>query len=955
HLINNQQIDLWDLKEYLDQHHFIKEDFVQEPGQYALRGNIIDLYSYNSYHPLRLEWALDKLISIRQFSLENQISVQNVDECWIFPNAPESLPINLYNLTAILKPTDIIWCANFMIFKERFLALYQEMFNESGLDIISNILKNKHIFYGSSPELEQCTLIELKSQPQPEFHLKFDLLCEDLLYWKSLGYTINIFFDQEKQIQRLEQIFIDIDKDISYNAIPFSIHDGFIDHQHKIVCYTEHQIFQRFHKHQFKRQPQKSNNFSLKQLQELQPGDYVVHQDHGIGRFSGLQKIEINGKKQEVIRLIYKNDDILYVGIQSLFKISKYAQKDGVVPQIHKLGSEQWVSLKEKAKKKIKTIAFDLIKLYAERKSKKGFAFGRDNYIQAELEAGFIYEETPDQEKAIIEVKNDMEQSSPMDRLICGDVGFGKTEIAIRAAFKAVLSNKQVAVLVPTTILALQHYKTFFERCKNFAIDIDFLNRFRTAKEKKEICNKLASGKIDIIIGTHGILAPSIKYKDLGLLIIDEEHKFGVSHKEIIKTLKVNVDCLTLTATPIPRTLQFSLMGARDISIIHTPPPNRQPIHTEIISFNEQLIKKHIESEVERGGQVFFIQNKISGMEELLQKLEFLCPKINFIMAHGQLEGNVLEKRILAFIEKKYDVLVATNIVESGLDISNVNTIFINEAHHFGLSDLHQLRGRVGRSNSKAYCYLVVHSIKLLSPESQQRLEILERFTDLGSGFQIAIRDLDLRGAGDILGAEQSGFVNDLGFDTYQKILKDALRELKNNDLTNIAETNHSKNTSEHNWGVECTIDADAEILIPNNYIENETERFKIYTRLNNSKNIADLQNLKTEIVDRFGSPPPEIHTLWEAINVQLIAQRLGIDRILFKEKMAKCYFIKLPHFYTSQTFNCILQFLQHKKVLLQLKQSGHGYILILFQVLSFSDLKNRLAEIEQFKTQISL
>src|SRR5438874_1668867 len=666
------------------------------------------------------------------------------------------------------------------------------------------------------------------------------MLIRDLKHWESQGFQLFLFAENPKQLERLYSIFTDLKAEIKFNPVATAIHEGFIDEDLKIVCYTDHEIFQRYHKYKVKQAYNKNKALTLRTLRELQPGDYVTHIDHGVGVYSGLQKIEANGKLQEAVRIIYKDNDILYVNINSLHKIAKYTGKDGSVPKINKLGSDVWNRLKEKTRTRVKEIAFDLIKLYAKRKAQQGFKHLPDTYLQTELEASFIYEDTPDQSKATADVKKDMESFSPMDRLVCGDVGFGKTEVAIRAAFKTCVDGKQAAILVPTTILAFQHFQTFSERLRDFPVTVDYINRFKSAKEKKETLKKLEEGKIDIIIGTHALLGKEVKFKDLGLLIVDEEQKFGVGHKEKIKTLRTTVDCLTLTATPIPRTLQFSLMGARDLSIINTPPPNRQPIETEVQVYNEDIIRDAIYFEAERGGQVFFIYNRISSLPEIANMIQGLCPDLSIGYAHGQMEGHDLEKRILDFIDRKYDVLVCTNIVESGVDIANVNTIIVNNAHQFGLSDLHQLRGRVGRSNKKAFCYLLAPPMSNLPADSRKRLQTLEQYSDLGSGFQIAMRDLDIRGAGNILGGEQSGFIAEIGFEMYQKILDEAVRELKRSAFKELFKEEIQQ---QDDFVKDCSIDTDLEILIPDDYVESITERLSLYSRLDNCETADDLND----------------------------------------------------------------------------------------------------------------
>jgi transcription-repair coupling factor (superfamily II helicase) len=759
------------------------------------------------------------------------------------------------------------------------------------------------------------------------------------------GYALFIFAEQAKQLERLHAIFTDLKTEIQFTPIVKNIHEGFIDHDHKIVCYTDHQIFQRYHKFKVKQAYSKSKAITLRTLRDLQPGDYVTHIDHGVGVYSGLQKIDVNGLMQEAVRIIYKDSDILYVNINSLHKISKYTGKEGAPPKINKLGSDAWVKLKDKTKAKVKEIAFDLIKLYAQRKAQAGFAFTPDNYMQYELEASFIYEETLDQAKAIADVKKDMEAPSPMDRLVCGDVGFGKTEVAVRAAFKAAIDGKQVALLVPTTILAFQHYKTFVDRLKDFPITVDYLNRFKSAAQKKETIEKVKQGKVDILVGTHGILGKDVVFKDLGLIIIDEEQKFGVGHKEKLKTLRATVDCLTLTATPIPRTLHFSLMGARDLSIINTPPANRQPIHTEVQVFNEDTIREVIYYEAERGGQVFFIHNRVQGLAEMCAIMQRLCPDLSIGFAHGQLEGHQLEEKILDFIEKKYDVLVCTNIVESGVDIANVNTIIINNAHQFGLSDLHQLRGRVGRSNKKAFCYLLAPPISTLPDDSRKRLQTLEQFSELGSGFQIAMRDLDIRGAGNLLGGEQSGFMAEIGFEMYQKILAEAVRELKRSDFQDLFQEEISK---QDDYVQDCTIDTDLEIMIPDIYVESIGERLSLYTRLDQSENDEELDLLHGEMIDRFGPMPKSVEDLFTTVKCRRLAIALGFEKMTLKDETVRCFFINRPDapYFESDTFKQLLLFAQTSMNTAHFKQAGKNFILIIKDIKGMSECYRLLNKI---------
>ncbi|MFM2145719.1 MAG: transcription-repair coupling factor, partial [Bacteroidota bacterium] len=726
--------------------------------------------------------------------------------------------------------------------------------------------------------------------------------------------------------------------EIPFVPVPESIHEGFIDEDAKVVCYTDHQIFQRYHKYKVKQAYNKNKAITLRTLKELQPGDFVTHIDHGVGVFSGLQKIDVNGKLQEAVRLIYRDNDILYVNINSLHKISKYTGKEGSVPRINKLGSDTWAKLKEKTKSRVKEIAFDLIKLYAQRKARQGFAFAPDNYMQTELEASFIYEDTPDQSKTTLDVKRDMESSSPMDRLVCGDVGFGKTEIAIRAAFKSCVDGKQAAILVPTTILAFQHYKTFKERLRDFPVTVDFVNRFKSAREKKETFKKLEEGKVDIIIGTHALLGKEVKFKDLGLLVIDEEQKFGVGHKEKIKTLRTSVDCLTLTATPIPRTLQFSLMGARDLSIINTPPPNRQPIQTEIMVFQEDYIREAIYFETERGGQVFFIHNRVQSLPEMTAMIRNLCPDLSVGFAHGQMEGHELEERIMDFIDRKFDVLVCTNIVESGVDIPNVNTIIVNNAHQFGLSDLHQLRGRVGRSNKKAFCYLMAPPFSTLPNDSRKRLQTLEQHSELGSGFQIAMRDLDIRGAGNMLGGEQSGFMAEIGFEMYHKILDEAIRELKRSEFRELFKEEISK---QDDYVQDCTIDTDQEILIPDDYVESITERLSLYTRLDSCETEEDLMAFHAELKDRFGPVPREVEDLFDTVRCRKLAVELGFEKMVLKEGMVKSYFVNKPDspYYDSRIFHAVMDYVQHHTRNARLKQTGRSFLMTVTEIADMAQM----------------
>jgi transcription-repair coupling factor (superfamily II helicase) len=938
---------------------FERTDFVYEPGQFALRGGILDIYSFGNEKPYRVELFGNEVDSIRIFDPETQLSERKLLQVNIIPNVETQFESGeKVSILEFLSENTVVWLKDWDVIKEKideqeadmqgFRALLDTGFrmqnNEEEDDtrilkevkeadfvqssILEEQLQQRHIVeFGYKPQMAKVE-IEFKTRAQPSFNRQFDLLIKDLKAHEAAGYGLYIFAEQARQLERLNSIFADLHTEIQFVPVATGIHEGFIDEELKVVCYTDHQIFQRYHKYKVKQAYNKNKAITLKTLRDLQPGDYVTHIDHGVGTYSGLQKIEANGKVQEAVRIIYKDSDILYVNINSLHKISKYTGKEGTVPKINKLGSDVWNKLKEKTKTKVKEIAFDLIKLYAQRKAQHGFAHTPDNYMQTELEASFIYEDTPDQSKATADVKKDMESESPMDRLVCGDVGFGKTEVAVRAAFKTCVDGKQAAVLVPTTILAFQHFKTFQERLKDFPVTVDYINRFKSAKEKKETLKRLEEGKIDIIIGTHGILGKEVKFKNLGLMVIDEEQKFGVGHKEKLKTLKTNVDCLTLTATPIPRTLQFSLMGARDLSIINTPPPNRQPIQTEVHVFNDDFIRDAIYYETERGGQVFFIHNRVQGLPEMCALIQGLCPDLSIGFAHGQLEGHELEERILDFIDKKYDVLVCTNIVESGVDIPNVNTIIVNNAHHFGLSDLHQLRGRVGRSNKKAFCYLLGPPMSTMPTDSRKRLQTLEQFSDLGSGFQIAMRDLDIRGAGNLLGGEQTGFMAEIGFEMYQKILEEAIRELKRTSFKDLFQEEISK---QDDFVSDCTIDTDLEILIPDSYVESITERLSLYTRLDSCEKEDELQDFHKEMLDRFGPVPAQVEDLFTTVRCRWLAVQLGFEKMALKDETLRCYFINRPDspYFESDLFRKVLAYLQTGTNKARLKQTGRMFMLI--------------------------
>lgn len=954
------------ISEVLMQYRFEREDYVVEPGQYSVRGGIIDIFSYSNEYPFRIELFGDDVESIRSFDPVSQLSISSHDTAVIIPNIEDSLvESKRQSFISYLPDNSIVWMKDAERSITEVFSYYDDASNifknesESGKLIkqlppealfyskesfIKDVSDKKCIEFGLTGYLKSDHVFNFNQSPQPAFNKQFDLLIENIRTNNSKGIQTYIFSDTEKQRERLESIFNDVGKNVNYSNINVSVHEGFIDNDLNTAFYTDHQLFERYHRFKLKNTfYKKKEALTLRELKELQPGDYVTHIDHGIGRFAGLEKIEINGKQQEAIRLMYRDNDLLYINISALHKISKYSGKDGATPKIDKLGSAAWQNLKQKTKKKVKEIAFDLIQLYAKRKASDGFAFSPDTYLQNELEASFFFEDTPDQVKATADVKSDMEKEYPMDRLICGDVGFGKTEIAIRAAFKAVCDSKQVAVLVPTTILAFQHYKTFSDRLKGLPCNIEYISRFKTAKEQKIILKNLKEGKIDILIGTHKLVSEKILFKDLGLLIIDEEQKFGVGVKDKLKTLKENVDTLTLTATPIPRTLQFSLLGARDLSIINTPPPNRYPIHTEVQVFNEALIRDAVMQELMRGGQVFFIHNKVASLPEIAGMISRLCPNAKVGIGHGQMQGDKLENCMLDFIEGNYDVLVSTTIVESGLDISNANTIIINDAQNFGLSDLHQMRGRVGRTNKKAFCYLLVPSFLTLTDEASKRLKAITQFSDLGSGFNIAMRDLDIRGAGDLLGAEQSGFISDIGYDMYQKILNEALSELKselnNNPESQQSDSNHS-DTSVNAFVSDCTIETDLEILIPDSYVSNTAERLTLYRELDELNTEEALLVFEKNLVDRFGAVPSQTQELMLALRLRWMAVKCAIEKIILKNSKLLCYFVSdnTSLFYQSKYFTNVISYVQKNKNTAKIKETNNRLLVTIENCNSISD-----------------
>ena len=914
-----QEIDLENLNQFLFDQDFEKVDFVCEPGEFSIRGGIVDIFSFSFQYPYRIEFSGNKIESIRSFDTTSQLSIQNIEKIVLVPNISKiSTPKNTKSILKLIPKKTSVICDDLDGIINKLEKLYTKIktqnleFNSTENLVIKsdlvNDLKLRNLFLINNSQIETPKkIIDFEQVPQPPINKDFNKLIEILNQNHTSGYSNYIFCVNSQQQSRLNEIFEEIKVPVNYKTQVLPLYRGFIDRESKIACFSDHQIFERYYRYSNKSISFRKNSLKLKELTSLKFGDFVTHIDHGIGKFGGLKKITLNKKEQETVKLIYGDGDILYLSIHSLRKITKYNSADGQHPKIYKLGSKAWKNLKEKTKKKIKNIAFNLIHLYAKRIQKIGHAFPEDSYIQNELEASFIYEDTPDQIKTLEEIKSDMENNRPMDRLVCGDVGFGETEIAIRAAFKCVDDSKQVAVLVPTTILALQHFNTFSERLKKFPVRVNYLNRFKSKKEKNEILNQLEDGGIDIIIGTHQLVNKSIKFKDLGLLIVDEEQKFGVSVKEKLRDIKNNVDVLTLTATPIPRTLQFSLMKARDLSIISTPPPNRYPIESDVIRFNEEFIRDAINFEISRGGQIFFIHNRIQNISEISDFLKRLVPDSRIIISHGRMNGKEIEKNFLSFINGEFDILIATTIIENGLDVPNANTIFINDAQNFGLSDLHQMRGRVGRSNKKAFCFFITPEISNLTNMSKKRIKAIEEFSELGSGVQIAIKDLEIRGSGDLLGAEQSGFINQMGFETYKKILDEAIEEIKEEKFKSVFKTEDKK---QNNFLVnDVHIDSDLELLFPNDYISVTTERLEIYKKLNMINHENGLINFKKELEDRFGKIPKQGKELINTVRLKWIASKLGIERIVIKNNECLAFFIrdKKSIFYKSEIFSTIL------------------------------------------------
>lgn len=961
-----EKVDLEFIAELLSTYDFEKTDFVFEAGQFAIRGGILDIFSYANELPFRLELFGKEIESIRTFDPETQLSLDKIDQISIIPNIQTKLLQEQRQSFLEFLPKDtLLWFKdyqfsidvieeNFLKAKGQFDQIVSRTENEKLLLKPENLFDGAEAFqskiksfgkveFGHKFYAKEAKSFDFNSQPQPSFNKNFDLLVENLVENEKKGWLNIICSESDKQIQRLQNIFNELDPTLSVQSLHIGLREGFVDKNLEIACYTDHQIFERFHKYKTKSKASKSKALTLKELQTLHPGDFIVHIDYGVGRFAGLEKVDVHGKSQEAVRLIFRDDDLLFVNIHSLHKISKYSGQEGSMPAMSKLGSPEWENKKKRVKGKVKDIAKDLIALYAKRKSAPGFQFSPDSVLQVELESSFVFEDTPDQALATADVKADMEKSYPMDRLVCGDVGFGKTEVAIRAAFKALNDRKQVAVLVPTTILAMQHYQTFKERLAGFPVKVEYINRFRSAKEIKEITKQVSTGEIDILIGTHRIVNKDIKFKNLGLLVIDEEQKFGVKVKDQLKEMKVNVDVLTLTATPIPRTLHFSLMGARDLSVIATPPPNRQPVTTEIHTFKEEVIRDAISFELRRGGQVFFVHNRVGEIDAIANLILRLVPEARVAAAHGQMDGKKLENIMVKFIEGEYDILVSTNIIESGLDIPNANTIIINRAHMFGLSDLHQMRGRVGRSNKKAFCYLLTTPTSGLTPEARKRLQTLEEFSDLGDGIKVAMRDLDIRGAGNLLGAEQSGFITDLGFEMYHKILDEAVQELKENEFAELFEIDLKEKVQV--LVQDCVIETDLELLIPESYVSNISERLSLYSKLDNIKKESELLAYIQSIRDRFGPIPKTVEDLFETVRLRWIAEELGFEKLVIKNHMMKCYFLpsEKEKYFKSDTFGKILAFIQKQGKYCKIKEAKNRLILIINEVNTIENAKKWL------------
>ena len=952
-----QHIDTDEITKTLSDYGFEHVDYVYEPGQFATRGSIIDVYSFASEYPYRVDFFGDEIDSIRTFEVESQLSREKKDSVSIVPELAQAMDGDISFLSFIPRDT-VLWVKDLLWVRERIQIIHDEALSPQaltayegeqtelmnlerklidGAEFTVESLEFRRIDFGHKATGTPQATLKFNTSVQPIFHKNFDLVASSLTDYLQRGYSIYICSDSVKQTDRLADIFRERGDKIDFTAVDRTLHEGFVDHTLHCCIFTDHQIFDRFHKYNLRSDKARSGKvaLSLKELNMFEPGDYVVHIDHGIGKFAGLVRIPNGNTTQEVIKLVYQNDDVVFVSIHSLHKISKYKGKEGEQPRISKLGTGAWEKIKERTKTKIKDIARDLIKLYSQRKQEKGFKYSPDSFMQHELEASFLYEDTPDQLKATQEVKADMESDRPMDRLVCGDVGFGKTEVAIRAAFKAVADNKQVAVLVPTTVLAYQHYQTFCKRLEGMPCKVEYLSRARTAKDTSRILKELEAGTVNILIGTHKIIGKSVKFHDLGLLIIDEEQKFGVSVKEKLRQIKVNVDTLTMTATPIPRTLQFSLMGARDLSVIQTPPPNRYPIQTEVHTFSEEIITEAINFEMSRNGQVFFVNNRIQNLMELKAMIVRNIPDCRVCIGHGQMQPEELEKIIFGFVNYDYDVLLATTIIESGIDIPNANTIIINQAQNFGLSDLHQMRGRVGRSNKKAFCYLLAPPLSSLTPEAKRRLQAIENFSDLGSGIHIAMQDLDIRGAGNMLGAEQSGFIADLGYETYQKILSEAVTELKNDEFAELYADEikaGEEKISGEDFVDECTVESDLELLFPNEYIPSSSERMLLYRELDKLELDRDVEAFKERLIDRFGKIPPEGEELIHIVPLRRLAKRLGVEKAVLKGGKMILYFVSNPDspYYQSAAFGKIIDYMaKYPRVCNLREQNGRRSMIV--------------------------
>ena len=931
HLAVGDTVEIPQMEAALVGEGFERVDYVYEPGQFAVRGSIIDVFSYASEYPFRIDLFGDDIDSIRTFEIETQLSRDKVSHISIVPNFEGSEAQGMVSFLEFLPEGAALAFQDYMWVHERIEQLNEEGLSSQAMqatgeadcsinlwdaaDFIHKTVHFRRIEFGTKASTTVQATVSFETSPQPLFHKNFELVEQSLTDLLSRGYQLYILTDSAKQAERLKTIFEERGGDIPFTAVSKTIHGGFSDATMRVACFTDHQIFDRFHKYNLRSDKARSGKMaiSLKELSQFEPGDYVVHIDHGVGRFAGLVRMPNCNSTHEVIKLVYSNDDVVFVSIHSLHKISKYKSKEGEAPRINKLGTGAWEKLKERTKTKIKDIARDLIKLYSQRAQEKGFAYSPDSFLQHELEASFLYEDTPDQLKATIDIKADMERERPMDRLVCGDVGFGKTEVAVRAAFKAACDNKQVAVLVPTTVLAYQHWRTFSERLKNLPCRVEYLSRARSAADTKKVLEGLKSGEVNIVVGTHKLIGKGVQFKDLGLLIIDEEQKFGVSVKEKLRQLNVSLDTLTLTATPIPRTLQFSLMGARDLSVIQTPPPNRYPIQTEVHTFNEEIIREAVNFELSRNGQLFFINNRIQNLHELAALITRNVPDARVCVGHGQMPPEELEKVIMSFVNHDYDVLIATSIVENGIDIPNANTIIINGAHNFGLSDLHQMRGRVGRGNKKAFCYLLAPPLSGLTPEARRRLQAIENFTDLGSGIHIAMQDLDIRGAGNLLGAEQSGFIADLGYETYQKILGEAVHELKTNEFADLimGETNDDGKISGEGFVEDCTIESDLELLFPDAYIPTSSERMLVYRELDSLETDEELKKFRTRLTDRFGTIPPTGEELLRVVPIRRLGKQLGIEKILLKGGQMALYFVSNLEspYYESAAFGRVMNY----------------------------------------------